>query len=64
MGKKQLDWPATNTDVTTSQSHSLFAFSRENNRNWKTGLNSYLEVDFPFSSLKMKTAQLIQDLFS
>ena len=27
--KKQLDWLVTNTDVTTSQSHSLFACSRE-----------------------------------
>ncbi len=27
--KKQLDWQATNTDVTTSQSHSLLACSRE-----------------------------------
>ena len=27
--KKQLDWLATNTDVITSQSHSLFACTRE-----------------------------------
>jgi hypothetical protein len=28
--KKQLDWLATNTDdITTSQSHSRFAFSRQ-----------------------------------
>ncbi len=27
--KKQLDWLATNTDDITSQSHSLFACSRE-----------------------------------
>ncbi len=27
--KKQLDWLVTNTDVITSQSHSLFACSRE-----------------------------------
>ncbi len=27
--KKQLDWLATNADVITSQSHSLFACSRE-----------------------------------
>ncbi len=35
--KKQLDWLATNTDVITSQSHSLFACSREQIRqveNW------------------------------
>ena len=36
--KKQLDWLATNTDDITSQSHSLFACSREKNRQVENGL--------------------------
>ena len=35
--KKQPDWLATNTDVITSQSHSLFACSRENHRQVENG---------------------------
>ncbi len=37
--KKQLDWLATDTDDITTQSHSLFACSREKKHaKWKTGL--------------------------
>ncbi len=36
--KKQLDWLMTNTDVITSQSHSLFACSREQIRQVKNRL--------------------------
>jgi hypothetical protein len=37
-GIKQPDWLATNTDVTTNKSHSLFAYSREQNRLMENGL--------------------------
>ena len=36
-GEKQLDWLATNTDVITTQSRSLLAFSREKNHQVKNG---------------------------
>ncbi len=36
--KKKLDWLVTNTDDITSQSHSLFACSREKNRQVGNGL--------------------------
>jgi hypothetical protein len=36
--KKQLDWLATNADATATQSHSCFAYSRENNRQVENGL--------------------------
>ena len=55
--KKQLDWLATNTDDITSQSHSLFACSREKNRQVANGSNTILGVrkllltqNFSFSS--------------
>ncbi len=44
--KKQLDWLATNTDVITSQSHSLFACSREQIRQVENRLYS---VKFVFA---------------
>ncbi len=37
--KKQLDWLVTNTDDITSQSHSLFACSREQVRQVENRLN-------------------------
>jgi hypothetical protein len=43
--KKQVDWLATNTDDITTQSHSLFAFSREKNRQVENGLKTYQEIN-------------------
>ena len=40
--KKRLDWLATNTDDITSQSHSLFACSRELIRQVENRLNTVL----------------------
>ena len=40
--KKQLDWLATNTDDITSQSHSLFACSREQIRQVENRLKAGL----------------------
>jgi hypothetical protein len=37
--KKQSDWLATDTDVITNQSQSVFACSREKVAKWKTGPN-------------------------
>ena len=37
--KKQLDWLVTNTDDITTQSHSLFACSREKNRKVENGVS-------------------------
>ena len=44
--KKQLDWLATNTDDITTQSHSLFACSREKHRQVENGSVSRLVVGF------------------
>ena len=42
---KQLDWLMTNTDDITSQSHSLFACSREKKiAKWKTGFNQLRDL--------------------
>jgi hypothetical protein len=38
--KKQLDWLMINTDVITTQSHSLFACPREKNLQVENGLRS------------------------
>jgi hypothetical protein len=40
--KKQFDWLTTNTDVITTQSHSLVACSREKNREVKNELKATL----------------------
>ena len=41
---KQLDWLATNTDDITTQSHSLFACSRENNRQVENGIKKKCNI--------------------
>ncbi len=43
--KKQLDWLATNTDVITSQSHSLFACLREQIRQVENGFREGFRLD-------------------
>ncbi len=63
--KKQLDWLATNTDDITSQSHSLFACSREQIRQVENRLqlatcNSVLKRSYQTYQKTRKTMQPFQ----
>ena len=60
--KKQLDWLPTNTDDITIQSHSLFACSREKNRQVENGLWSWRKyfLHLNWKKLTFGTSQLFQ----
>ncbi len=52
--KKQLDWLATNTDDIISQSHSLFACSREEHRQVENRLNRENTIFIRQPALQLK----------